>query len=195
MPSWSRPLASRSAAGRFLGHVQRVLVAHVDDARADLDPVGPDADRRQKRKRGRELPCEMMNAHERSVDADLFGRDCELDRLAERVAPGVCQPSGWVPGAERQEADLFWMSHTRHNVLDRSSIPPAGPRGWPAGVARYRSVLRHRTGIAAVPELLHEPGMRGFPAELRAGPGRGGALVEQQHLGEVVTQARTGLAV
>jgi hypothetical protein len=70
--------------------------------RSVLTPI-----RRQQRKRGRELPREMMNAHERSVDADLFGRDCELDRLAERVAPGVCQPSGWVPGAERQEADLF----------------------------------------------------------------------------------------
>lgn len=29
-----------------LGHVERVLVAHVDDRRADLDAPGPDADRR-----------------------------------------------------------------------------------------------------------------------------------------------------
>src|SRR4029078_13172003 len=37
---------------RFLGHVQRVLVAHVDDARADLDPARADADRREQRERG-----------------------------------------------------------------------------------------------------------------------------------------------
>jgi hypothetical protein len=133
----------------------------------------------------------MMNAHERPVDADLLGRDRELDRLAERVAPGVCQPAARVPGAERQEADPLWMFHTRHNVLDRSSIPPE-PAG---GAAPHRSVLRHGAGIAAMPELLHEPGMRGLPAELRAGLGRGGALVEQQHLGEVVTQPCTRLGV
>jgi hypothetical protein len=43
----------------------------------------------------------------------------------------VCQPSAWMPGAERQEADPLWMIHTRHNVLDRSSIP--------AGVAQHHT--------------------------------------------------------
>ena len=37
MPSCSRPPAMRSAAPGVLGHVERVLVAHVDDRRADLD--------------------------------------------------------------------------------------------------------------------------------------------------------------
>jgi hypothetical protein len=34
-----------------LDHVQRVLVAHVDDRRPDLDAPGPGADRGQERKR------------------------------------------------------------------------------------------------------------------------------------------------
>ena len=92
---------------RFLGHVQRVLVAHVDDARADLDPAGADADRRQQRERGRELPCEVVNADERPVDADLLGGDRKLDRLAERVACRARAPSARMPRAEREEADLL----------------------------------------------------------------------------------------
>jgi hypothetical protein len=34
-----------------LHHVQRILVAHVDDRRADLDPLGPRTDGGQQRKR------------------------------------------------------------------------------------------------------------------------------------------------
>ena len=68
--------------GGVLRHVQRVLVAHVDDAGADLDPAGLDADRGEERERRGELAREVVDADERAVDADLLGGDGELDRLA-----------------------------------------------------------------------------------------------------------------
>ena len=77
----------QSAAGKqvgrrgFLGHVERVLVAHVDDAGADLDPARPDADRREERERRGELAREVVDTDERPVDADLLSGDRELDRL------------------------------------------------------------------------------------------------------------------
>src|SRR5271156_468856 len=44
-----------------LSHVERVLVAHVDDRRADLDAAGLRADGRQQRKRRSELASEVMD--------------------------------------------------------------------------------------------------------------------------------------
>ncbi|MEN9222867.1 MAG: hypothetical protein Q6M04_10565, partial [Thermostichus sp. BF3_bins_97] len=41
-------------------HVERVLVAHVDHAGADLDPAGPRADGRQQREGGGELAGEVV---------------------------------------------------------------------------------------------------------------------------------------
>ena len=101
---------------RRLGHVERVLVAHVDHAGADLDPRRLDADRREERERRGELSCEMVDTDERPVDPDLLRRDRELDGLAERVAAGVRQPAAGMPGAEREEADLFGSGH-RFNPL------------------------------------------------------------------------------
>jgi hypothetical protein len=68
-----------------LGHVERVLVAHVDDRRADLDPAGTRADRRQQRKRRAELPREMVHAEVRAVGAEFFGGYGQVDRLQQRV--------------------------------------------------------------------------------------------------------------
>src|SRR2546430_14340189 len=110
------PPLFRSGCRGGLGHVERFLVAHVDDAGADLDPAGLDADRREEREGGGELAGEVVDADERPVDPDLLGGDRELDGLAKRVAARVGQPAAWVPGAEREEADPLW---TRH----RSTIP------------------------------------------------------------------------
>ena len=96
---------------RVLGHVERVLVAHVDHAGADLDPARLDADRGEQRERRGELAREVVDADERAVDPDLLGGDRELDRLAERVAAGVRQTAARVPGAEREEADLLGIRH------------------------------------------------------------------------------------
>ena len=70
---------------RVLRHVQRVLVAHVDDGRADLDRARPRADGREQRERRAELAREMVHAEVRAVGAQLLGGDGELDRLEQRV--------------------------------------------------------------------------------------------------------------
>ena len=94
-----------------LGHVQRVLVAHVDDAGADLDPAGLDADRGEERERRGELAGEVVDTDECPVDPDLLGGDRELHRLVQRVAAGVGQPFGRVPGAEREKTDPLRVCH------------------------------------------------------------------------------------
>ena len=70
---------------RVLGHVVRVLVAHVDDRRPDLDAAGPRPDRGQQREGRCELPREVMHAEIGAVRAELFGGDRQLDRLQKRV--------------------------------------------------------------------------------------------------------------
>ena len=91
-----------------LEHVERVLVAHVDDAGADLDPLGTRADSRQQRKRRAELTGEMVDAKIRPVRAELLGRDGEVDRLQKHVArrarPRVRRVG---PVTEGEKADVF----------------------------------------------------------------------------------------
>ena len=74
---------------RVLRHVQRVLVAHVDDGGADLDLARARADRREQRERRAELTREVMHAEVRAVRAELLGGDGELDRLEQRVGAGA----------------------------------------------------------------------------------------------------------
>ena len=104
----------QAAAGDEIGragvlrHVERVLVAHVDDGGADLDPLGPRADRRQQRERRAELAGEVVDAEVRAVGAELLGRDGELDRLQQRVGRRADLRVGrGGPVAEGQEADVF----------------------------------------------------------------------------------------
>ena len=68
-----------------LDHVQRVLVAHVDDGRADLDPLRSRADRRQERERRCQLLGEVVDPEVRAVGAQLLDRLGQLDRLDQRV--------------------------------------------------------------------------------------------------------------
>ena len=56
---------------RVLDHVQRVLVAHVDDGRADLDPLRPGPDRGQERERRRQLLGEVVDPEVRAVRAPI----------------------------------------------------------------------------------------------------------------------------
>src|SRR3954469_1215070 len=58
---------------RVLGHIQRILVAHVDDGRADLDLAGARADRGEQRERRAELAREVMYAEIGAVGAELLG--------------------------------------------------------------------------------------------------------------------------
>src|SRR4029079_10422987 len=69
----------------ILDHVQRVLVAHVDDRRADLDALGARSDRRQQRERRRELLSEVVDAEIGAVSTEVLDRFSQLDRLDERV--------------------------------------------------------------------------------------------------------------
>ena len=68
-----------------LDHVQRVLVAHVDDGRADLDPLGPRADRRQERERRRQLLGEVVDPEVGSVRPQVLDGLGELDGLDQRI--------------------------------------------------------------------------------------------------------------
>ena len=49
--------------------------------------------------------------------------------------------------------------------------------------------------VATDPELLDESEMGGLPAELDASPGRLGALVEEEYVGEVLTETRACLGL
>ena len=102
-----QPPAADQVGGRgLLGHVERVLVAHVDDAGADLDAARARADRGQQRERRGELPREVVHADVRAVEAELLGRHGELDRLHERVAGGArLRAGGRLPVAEGEEPD------------------------------------------------------------------------------------------
>src|SRR6266702_1548233 len=74
---------------------------------------------------------------------------------------------------------------------------------WPSGnVDIKRPSSQGRRGgpyesfaVAPVAELVGKRWMGRMPAELGPGPGRVGALVEQQDLGEVVAQAGSGLVI
>ena len=91
-----------------LDHVQRVLVAHVDDRRPDLDALGAGADRRQERERRRKLLGEMVDAEVGAVGAQVLDRLGELDRLDERVrARPDLRVGRRRPMSERQEPDLL----------------------------------------------------------------------------------------
>ena len=81
-----------------LDHVERVLVAHVDDGGPDLDALGPSPDRRQERERRRQLLGEVVDAEVGAVGTQVLDRLGQLDRLDERVRArpdlrvGRCRP-------------------------------------------------------------------------------------------------------
>ena len=91
-----------------LRHVQRVLVAHVDDRGADLDALGARADGGQEREGRAELAGVVMDAEESAVGAEFLGGDRELDRLQQRVGRrSHLRLRRRSPMAEGEEADLF----------------------------------------------------------------------------------------
>ena len=99
-------VAEQVGRGGLLGHVQRVLVAHVDDAGADLDAGGPHGHRRQQRERRGQLPGEVVHPHVRAVHPELLGRDRQLHALHERVATGPhLRARDGLPVPEGQEPD------------------------------------------------------------------------------------------
>jgi len=81
----------QSAAGNDIGrpgvlrHVERVLVAHVDNAGPNLDSPGPRTDGGEKGERGSQLARKVVDAEVRAIRAELFGRDSQLDRLEQGI--------------------------------------------------------------------------------------------------------------
>ena len=110
-----------------LGHVERVLVAHVDDRRADLDAAGLRADGRQQRKRRSELASEVMDPEIGAVRAQLLGGDGQVDGLQERVRgrAGLRLRRG-RPMPEGEESDFLHAS----NLLMRVAVCDPRCAGW-----------------------------------------------------------------
>src|SRR6185437_16417948 len=93
---------------RVLSHIERILIPHVYDPGADLDPARRGADRGQQRERRGELASEVMDAEEGTVDADLLSRDRQFDRLPQRLSPGLrLRPLPPRPVAEAEEPDAL----------------------------------------------------------------------------------------
>ncbi len=73
-----------SGAG-ILGHVERVLVAHIDHGGPDLDRAGPGTDGREQRKRRGKLIGEVVHPKVRPVRTELLGGDREVDGLQQHI--------------------------------------------------------------------------------------------------------------
>ena len=69
----------------ILGHVERVLVTHIDHGGPDLDRAGLGADGREQRKWRGQLVGEVVHPEVRPVGAKLLGGDSEIDGLQQGV--------------------------------------------------------------------------------------------------------------
>jgi hypothetical protein len=109
-----------------LGHVERVLVPHVDHGRAQLDRAGPRGGRGQQRERGGELLGEVVHPVVRAVGARFLRGHRELDRLQQGVRG---RPHHRVlrrrPVPERQEPNFL---HASTNFAASSRIPAGATR-------------------------------------------------------------------
>jgi hypothetical protein len=64
---------------RVLDHIKWILIAHIDDRRADLDAVGFRTHGRQKRERRSKLPGKMMDTEIGSIRTQRLGRYGEVN--------------------------------------------------------------------------------------------------------------------
>ena len=77
-----QPSASDEVGGaRILDHVEGILVAHVDDRRADFDTASPGDHGRQQRKRRSKLAGEVVDAEIGPICAQLLRRDGQVNGL------------------------------------------------------------------------------------------------------------------
>src|SRR4249920_1402910 len=145
---------------RILGHVHRVFVAHVDDGGPDLNRLRARADGGEERERRAELACEVVHAEVRAVEAQLFGRYGELDRLQKgigrRADIGVWR---WCPVPEGEKADSF------HGRCLREKVRTFGYVCRPV----QDSLSKKRYTAAIRPSLAM---MKSVPAYSGASPGR-----------------------
>ena len=71
---------------RVFGHIERIFIAHIDNAGADFNPAGFRAYRGQQRKRRAELAGKMMHPKIGAVRAQLFGGNRQIDGLQQRIS-------------------------------------------------------------------------------------------------------------
>ena len=79
------PTRDEVGRARILGHVERVLVAHIDHGGPDLDRAGPRADCREQRKRRGKLAGEVVHPEVRPVRTELLGGDRKFNGLQQGV--------------------------------------------------------------------------------------------------------------
>jgi len=107
-PELEAPTGNEVGGAGIFGHVERVLVAHVDDGGADLDALRPRADGRQQRERRPELLGKVVDTEVGAVRAEVFDGLGELDRLDQRVgARSNLRVRRRGPVPELQEANLL----------------------------------------------------------------------------------------
>src|SRR5665811_1830957 len=92
--TWPRTPASDEIGGTgVLGHVERVLIAHVDHRRPDLNAAGLRADGRQERERRGKLAGEVMDSKIGAVGAQFLGGNGEVNGLQELSLIHISEPT------------------------------------------------------------------------------------------------------
>ena len=85
-----------------------------------------------------------MHPHERTVDADLFGGDRQLDALQQRVGAGAGPASGARPASVRTRGSRSWSSCSYERIgAARDSLRENPAIGPAPALARGRVVLAH----------------------------------------------------
>ena len=107
-PKLQTSARDKVGGARILDHVERVLVAHVDDRRADLDTAGLGAHGRQQRERRSELAGKVVNAEIGPVRAKRLCRNGQIDGLQKRVRRRArLRLRRGRPVPKREETDLL----------------------------------------------------------------------------------------
>ena len=112
--------------GSFFREIERVFIAHVDHAGADLDILGLGRNRRQKRHRRGLLLGEVMHAEIGAVHAKLVGADADFDRLFQHFA-----------GVARLRAACVHIVAEAQKAECPHGIPPAARSGLAIGCREF----------------------------------------------------------
>ena len=163
-----------------LGHVQRVLVAHVDDGGADLDPAGARADRGQQRERR----------------ARAGGRSGGRGSTRRRPrAPRRRRPARWTGAARPTPLRTCEYGASDQCPNDRNPIfftdpmlsPDRDPAGRPIEDAAPGRARRSPTHGGARPRSIRREARDGIgrPGRIGRGQGPGGRSDRLAHGGRI----------
>jgi hypothetical protein len=115
------PARDEIGGASIFSHVERVFVAHVNDAGPDLDPAGPRSDGCEQRERRGQLIGEMVHPEVRPVRTQLLCGDCKVNGLQQHVrGRASLRVRRRRPMAERQEPNAF---HDRPNAARVAPLP------------------------------------------------------------------------